>query len=167
MPEITSDPDAGIPKLIFTATNYETKDGGVRSVTLAGKHHGQPVGLQILIGPTGSASRFKTVAMQRAQVTLRRTGDEGDRFLDALADIYGVRDTGTRKLKPETIFTSFSIAGDADKLTAGPVKLKLVLGESENTLIELLFDLDVNAHVAHLDANESHRAALIRALTAP
>ena len=153
--------------MIFAVTNYETKDAGVRSLTLAGKHRGEPVGLQILIGPTGSSSRFKTVAMQRAQVTLRRTGDDGDRFLDALADIYGVRDTGTRKLKLETIFTSFSIAGDSDKLTAGPVKLKLVQGESESTVTELLLDLDVNAHVAHLDANESHRAALIRALTAP
>ncbi|MET0595369.1 MAG: hypothetical protein ABW133_21910 [Polyangiaceae bacterium] len=167
-PEITSDPDAGIPKLIFAVTNYETKDAGVRSVTLAGKHQGQPVGLQMLIGPTGTSSRFKTVAMQRAQVTLRRTGDEGDRFLNALADLYGMKGAAARKLKPETIFTSFSVAGDSDKLAAGPVKLKLVVqGASESDLAELLVDLDVNAHLAHLDASESHREALIRALTAP
>ena len=166
-PEITSDVEAQAPKLIFAIAHDEVKEGGIRSLTLAGRHRGTAVGVQVLVGPTGTSSRFKTVQMQRAEVTLRRAGDEGDRFLGALAEIYGIKGA-LPKMRPETAFTSISLAGDSDRLAAGPVKLRLVFkGAAESDIAELLLDIDWNRRVAHLDAkDESQREPLIRALTA-
>ncbi len=145
LPEITSETEEGFVDLVFAITESEFNTDGNASFHAQGLHQGKKVGLKVLLcSPWKQGTLGKDITTFQGRVFYESTGEESDRFVQVLGELYqsSVRPKSMRK--DQLQFTGITLAGDPNSLSADPVKIKLfVESEDEDTYTELYTNIDV------------------------
>jgi hypothetical protein len=123
-----------------------------------------------LLGPSWQKGRLDAGAsliVYSGRVTIGSLGEQSDRFLTALDQLYGTKQH-VRKMGAQTEFTAMSLGGDPTHLRTAPVKLKLFFeSDDDRRYAELYLNIDVGAGTVELaEKDPDYRPAIVRALTA-
>jgi hypothetical protein len=170
LPEITSHSDTSWHDLGFRIQQLETLPNGAQLLRVAGSYRGAPVGLGLLLGPSWKEGRLGAdvpLVIYSGTVDIRSLGEQSDRFLAALDELYGTKQRAKR-MGARTAFTAISLGGDPAHLRAAPVKLKLFFeSDDESRYAELYLNIDVSTGTVELaEKDPDYRTAIVRALGA-
>jgi hypothetical protein len=145
LPEITSETEEGFVDLVFAITQSEVNSDGTASFLAQGLHRGETVGLKVLLRPPWKEGALgEGITTFQGRVNYESTGEESDRLVQILGELYQspVRPRSMRK--DVILFTGITLEGDPRALTSRPVKIKLfVESEDENRYMELYTNIDV------------------------
>ena len=153
--------------ITLALTNFRGNEDWSTDFAAAATWAGQAVGFQIHMsgeweeqafddGPTALWGTFEILS----------TGEAGDRFLRALAEVYDLEDE-PRKMAAVTEFSAVSLSGHPLR-SEGPMRLKLFFNaDEEERYAELYCLLDQRkARIEFRESATDYRPALIAALSA-
>src|SRR5207245_4011009 len=91
LPEITSESEEGFADLVFRLQAHEVLPDGTQNIRVAGLHKNQPVGFDLVLGPTWRKGKLADIGLKTnsGTVSYRSVGAESDAFLQVLDDQYG------------------------------------------------------------------------------
>ena len=170
LPEITSPSDTSWHDLRFRIQQLGSLPNGAQLLRVAGTYRGTPVALGVLLGPSWKEGRLGAdvpLVTYSGSVEVRSLGEQSDRLLAALDELYSTRQRAT-KMGVQTEFAAISLGGDPTHLRAAPVKLKLFFeSDDESRYAELYLNIDTGTGTVELaEKDPDYRTAIVRALTA-
>jgi hypothetical protein len=166
--------EEGFVDLTFKLSDL-VDDGGHYRFHLAASHKHRVVGMDVIL-MKGIKSGFDTKMnlvkghVYRIGVRFLRSGEESDRLISAISELYGSR-ISPKKMVDEETFTAIALhQGDLD-FHNEPVKLKLFGKDieplDEDAYYELFFNVDLaNGLVYWNEKDPDYREPLLRALSA-
>jgi len=169
LPEITADSEDGdFVDLGFAIRSRETLPDGSEAFHAYGVHHGQEVGIAVVLGTqwkSGTLGSNASLVTYRGTVTYRSLGAPSDALLQVLDELYETK-LQPRTMRPATTFTAISLGGDPSNLTKGPTKMKLFFeSEAEDRYAEVYTNIDLAKGVLEIhEKDPEYRSALIKAL---
>ena len=170
LPEITAASDTAWHDLTFRVQQRGRLPEGGQLLRVAGAYRQKPVALAVLLGPAWTAGHLGnlTLVTYSGTVTLRSLGEESDRLLRAIDELYGTRQR-PQKMRQQTQFTAITLGGDPRHLEAGPVKIKLLFeSNDESQYAELYLNIDLGRGSLELaEKDPDYRTAIVRALRVP
>jgi len=166
LPEITSENEEGFVDLVFAITEHSSLPDGTQSIKAAGRHKGQAVGFEFVVGPLWEGKANKD-AGRAGTVVYRRAGPESDHFLRILADLYA-SSAKPKTMADERQFNAVSLRGNPRDLAAGPVKLKLFYDPGpQDRYAEFYTNIDLAARKLEFrEKDPDYRTRVIQALQA-
>jgi len=169
LPEITSENEEGFVDLVFAVAEHKTLADGSQSIKAAGRHKGQAVGFEVVLGPLweGKANKDGRIEMRYGTATFRRAGPESDVFLRVLADLYA-SSAKPKAMADEREFKAVSLRGNPRDLAGGPVKIKLFFEPGpDDRYAEFYTNIDLAARrLEFREKDPDYRTRVIRALQA-
>ena len=102
----------------------------------------------------------------QGRVYYESTGDESDRLVQILGELYQSTVRPRSMRKDEMLFTGITLAGDPRSLATNPVKIKLfVESEDENRYTELYTNIDVQGRRLEIrEKDPEYRDPVMRAI---
>ena len=170
LPDITSHSDTSWHDLSFRIQQLGNLPNGAQLLRVAGTYRGAPVALGVLLGPSWKEGRLGAdvpLVIYSGTVEIRSLGEQSDRFLAALDELYGTKQRA-QKMGAQTKFAAISLGGDPAHLKAAPVKLKLFFeSDDESRYAELYLNIDIGTGTVELaEKDPDYRTAIVRALSA-
>lgn len=111
---------------------FEERVGGFH-LCLGAQVDEQRVGFAVLVRPSTTRPGVRLTGheleLPRCEVQLDSTGEESDRFVAAVAAVYGLATTG--RMLDELGFDALCLAGDPTRPQLGPVQLVLMYAGTE------------------------------------
>jgi hypothetical protein len=170
VPEITSETENGFHDLVFRIAKYEHLPDGSRMFRVHGRHKSQSVGLVVVLGTTWRSVSLGAGLPNSFQgaVELRSLGHESDALLNVMDQLYATNQRPTA-MKPVTVFTAITLAGDPRDIGPGILKIKLFFEPAdESGYAELYLNIDSGAGKVYLNEKDpDYRTPVIQALRAP
>ena len=165
--------EEGFVDLTFRLTDL-TDDGAHYRFHLVAAHGGRAVGMNVLL-VNGIKSGFDSDMnltkdhVYRMGVRFQRSGEESDRLISAISELYG-SDAGPKKMVEEENFTAIALHQGKLDWDQEPVKLKLFGRDGEpldqDAYYESFFNVDLaNRFVFWNEKDQDYREPLLRALT--
>ena len=127
-------------------------------VRARGAHRGNTVGLEVVVGALDG---------ERKGVAFRSTGEESNRFIRALADLYKVR-APVSVMKAQIFADAAVLRGDLTAMQAERIDIKIFFSADgpESDYAELYVNIDPMNHVLEMhEKDPEYRANVIKALS--
>ncbi|MEM6551416.1 MAG: hypothetical protein AAF750_04730 [Planctomycetota bacterium] len=178
--------------LDFVIRSSRVLEDGSRRIEARGLWHGQPIAFGVILGRQWTTSELEDagITLHGGQVELIRLGDESDRFLAMLAELYGIP-AETPRMTDTLLLAAVSLEGDPERRARQPMKLKLFYEAEDDwadptisdpddmtpdivdddvedplSYAEVYLNLSIRDHQITLaEKDPEYRAGLIRALT--
>jgi len=149
---------------------FEERVGGFH-LCLAAQVDEQRVGFAVLVRPSarpGLRLAAHELELPRCEVQIDSTGAESDRFVAAVAAVYGLATAG--RMLDELCFDALCLAGDPTRPQLGPVQLVLMYAGAEPARrgqgFQWFLRIDLTqGEVGFLDRAPEGQAAIVAALS--
>jgi len=165
--------EEGFVDLLFRVTNL-VDDGPHYRFHLSASYGGSPVGMNVVVvkGIRGGFDENLELVPEhiyRKGVRFLRSGDESDRLLAAIGELYGCAEPPGGMVEEET-FTGIALHQGPLEMESERVKIKIFGRDSEpideNAYYESFFNLDLpNGYVFWNEKDVDYRGPLLRGLT--
>lgn len=114
--------EEGFADVVLTIVRSEADARGTMKLTGRGLYRNQVVGLEVDVSPVGADGGTSTGV---GTVTLRTLGEQSDRLVSALGELYKLPHPNA-KMVPALTLASVVLEGDAQQAQRAPVTMKLL-----------------------------------------
>lgn len=164
----------GFVDLAFSLASHERSPDGIQTCIARGTHNGAEVGFRFRLPAEWKQGTLGDTGLTTYQstITLESLGTPSDRFVAALAELYG-GSLHPKSMTPEVTFTAISLGGIPAALEKGAVKIKLFVEPNEDSeeayemfYAEHYLNIDLAARTVEFhEKDEAYRDAVLRALS--
>lgn len=165
--------EEGFIDCVLKIRNLEETNSSYR-FHLSASHSGEVLGMdvEVIKGIQGGYNSEMSLVQEHVYkkgVIFRRSGEESDRLVTVLANLYGLENR-SRKMVAEETFTGIALYQGVLEMESEPVKIKIFGKDSENDPVdsyyESFFNLDLkNGFVFWNEKDQEYREPLIHGLS--
>ena len=168
LPEITSmSEEEGLIDLVFAIAESKSNADGSSSFHAQGLHRGGKVGLRVFLRPSWKEGTLgPRMTTFQGEVLYESTGEESDRFVQVLGELYQSSVCPKMMRKGQIPFTAITLGGNPHDLSLAPVKIKLFFeSEAEDQYAEIYTNIDAKkSRLEIMEKDPDYRESVMRAI---